>query len=189
MKCPNQVVYVVMSKECKVSIIIVFTEAVFVQRTSAFITAMRENHRVAKEYNIAWFHFGPAVRIANMSCGKVSNCDPHWAVPRLTSDTTSRPNVALTAPWLPDWKNGAQHQKTGSCEPNTDTTYSSTSGRSCMYCLTNSALSISSVKSSMVFCLEMFLTIHESDIIEIDIIDQRNWMHDSAKADIIFVAP
>ena len=34
---------------------------------------MKKNHKPAKNpYNFAWFHFGPAVRIANMSGGRKS---------------------------------------------------------------------------------------------------------------------
>ena len=33
--------------------------------------SMRKNHEAAKDpYNFEWFHFGPAVRMANMSGGK-----------------------------------------------------------------------------------------------------------------------
>ena len=58
-----------------------------------------------------------------------------------------------------------------------------------LYCLTNPASSNSSVKSSMVFRLGMFFfTIHVSAVIEVGISDQRNWMHESAGAEVIFEA-
>ena len=34
----------------------------------------------------------------------------------------------------------------------------------------------------------MFFAIHVSAVIEVGITDQGNWMHDSAGADVIFVA-
>ena len=40
----------------------------------------------------------------------------------------------------------------------------------------------------MVFRLGMFLTTDVSGVIEIGITDQGNWMHDSAGADVKFVA-
>ena len=41
----------------------------------------------------------------------------------------------------------------------------------------------------MVFRLRMFFQhVHVSAVMEIGITDQRNWMHDTAGADVIFVA-
>ena len=44
------------------------------------------------------------------------------------------------------------------------------------------------MNSSMVFRLGVFFIIHVSVVIGIGITDQRNWMHESAKPDVIFVA-
>ena len=52
----------------------------------------------------------------------------------------------------------------------------------------NPVSSISAVKSSTVFRLGVFFLIHVSVVIGNGITDQRNWMQEPAKADVIFVA-
>ena len=103
----------------------------------------------------------------------------------VTICTNSRPNAVFLSPWSPGWK-GAQHytKKLIRAKHRHNILISK---RKKLYCLTNLASSISSVKSLMVVRLGMFLTIHVSGVIEIGITDQINWMHDSAGADVIFV--
>ena len=101
----------------------------------------------------------------------------------------SRPSVALIAPWSPGKKKGEQHYAQGSQEPNTDTTFSSVGERNC---------TVLSDKSCLIELLceifdgvsigNVFFTIHVSAVIEVGISDQRNWMHESAGAEVIFEA-
>ena len=94
----------------------------------------------------------------------------------VTSFQTSQPNVVLIPTWSPSSKKGGATPSKRFIRAKHGHNIL-VSSRKKLYCLTNSASSISSVKSSMVFRLGMFLTIHVSGVLEIGITDQGNWMH------------
>ena len=119
--------------------------------------------------------------------GLHNNSLPGDGLRPVTICPTSRHNVVLIPPWSQSWKKGAQHWAKRFMRAKQRAQHSYQQVKEIIPS-NNPASSISAVKSSMVLRLGVFFLIHVSVVIEIGITDQRNWMQESAKADVIFVA-